>query len=116
MNQVAGLILLFWGLGKLSDYFVLRLGHAFIPHAADPSFPSDHVTIFAGVGLSLLLGHARSVVGWAMLLLGLCVAWARVFLGVLSIGYAGRGSCCIHCVGCDFYAMVCLWEPDHASD
>ena len=62
--------------------FMIGLGHAFIPHAADPSFPSDHVTIFAGVGLSLLLGHARSVVGWAMLLLGLCVAWARVFLGV----------------------------------
>lgn len=62
--------------------FMLGLGHSFIPHAADPSFPSDHVTIFAGVGLSLLLGHARSVAGWAILLLGLCVAWARVFLGV----------------------------------
>lgn len=61
--------------------FVLGLGHAWMAHAPDPSFPSDHVTVFCGIGLTLLLGGA---VGWggAVLLAGLGVAWARVFLGV----------------------------------
>lgn len=61
--------------------FMIGLGHAWIPHAADSSFPSDHMTVFAGVGLTLLFD---GVTGWGVitLLLGLCVAWARVFLGV----------------------------------
>lgn len=61
--------------------FVIGLGHAWMPHAADASFPSDHMTVFAGVGLTLLFDGAA---GWAAvtLLAGLCVGWARVFLGV----------------------------------
>ena len=61
--------------------FMIGLSHAWIQHAADSSFPSDHMTVFAGVGLTLLFDGAA---GWgtATLLTGLCVAWARVFLGV----------------------------------
>lgn len=61
--------------------FMIGLGHAWIPHAADSSFPSDHMTVFAGIGLTLLLD---GVFWWAVvtLFVGLCVAWARVFLGV----------------------------------
>ena len=61
--------------------FMIGLGHAWMTHVADPSFPSDHMTVFAGVGLTLLFDGAA---GWgvATLLIGLCVAWARVFLGV----------------------------------
>lgn len=61
--------------------FMIGIGHAWIQHAADSSFPSDHMTVFAGSGLTLLLDGAT---GWgaATLLMGLCVAWARVFLGV----------------------------------
>lgn len=61
--------------------FMTGLGHAWMPHAADSSFPSDHMTVFAGVGLTLLFDGAA---GWGVitLLVGLCVAWARVFLGV----------------------------------
>lgn len=61
--------------------FMIGLGHAWIPHAADSSLPSDHMTVFAGVGLTLLFDGAA---GWAgaTLVTGLCVAWARVFLGV----------------------------------
>ncbi|WP_343586455.1 undecaprenyl-diphosphatase, partial [Herbaspirillum sp.] len=61
--------------------FMIGLGHTWIAHAADSSFPSDHVTVFASVGLSLLLGGMR-VPGLATLLLGIPVAWARIFLGV----------------------------------
>jgi undecaprenyl-diphosphatase len=61
---------------------MLGLGPTFIAHASDSSFPSDHATVFAAVGLTLTLANARSVVGWATLVLGVCVAWARIFLGV----------------------------------
>lgn len=61
--------------------FMVGLGHTWIPHAADSSFPSDHMTVFAGVGLTLLLDGA-AVWAVATLLTGLGVAWARVFLGV----------------------------------
>ncbi|NIF26739.1 phosphatase PAP2 family protein [Pantoea sp. Tr-811] len=61
--------------------FMLGLGHAWMAHAANASFPSDHMTIFTCIGLTLLLG---GVAGWGVvvLLAGLGVAWARVFLGV----------------------------------
>lgn len=61
--------------------FMIGLGHTWMPHAADPSFPSDHMTVFAGVGLTLLFDGAA---GWAILtlLVSVSVAWARVFLGV----------------------------------
>ncbi|MEO6351973.1 MAG: phosphatase PAP2 family protein [Burkholderiaceae bacterium] len=62
--------------------FMIGLGHTFIPHAADSSFPSDHITVFAAIGLTLVFGYIRSVAGWATLALGVCVAWARIFLGV----------------------------------
>ena len=62
--------------------FMMGLGNTFIPHASDSSFPSDHATVFAAVGLTLVFANGRSAAGWTILLLGICVAWARVFLGV----------------------------------
>lgn len=61
--------------------FVIGLGHAWMTHAADASFPSDHITVFTGVGLTLLFDGA---IEWGLLTLmvGLGVAWSRVFLGV----------------------------------
>lgn len=76
MNQLLGFV---WPHPRP---FMLGLGHTFIAHASDSSFPSDHATVFAAVGLTLILADARSVVGWVTLVLGVCVAWARIFLGV----------------------------------
>jgi membrane protein DedA with SNARE-associated domain len=61
---------------------MMGLEHTFIPHATDSSVPSDHATVFSAIGLTLVFGSIRSVTGWAILLLGVCVAWSRVFLGV----------------------------------
>lgn len=75
MNQIIGLV---W---QHPRPFMIGLGHAWISHAADSSFPSDHMTVFAGVGLTLLLDGALWF-GLATLIVGLSIAWARVFLGV----------------------------------
>lgn len=62
--------------------FVIGLGHTFIQHAADSSFPSDHATAFAAMGVTLLFANARSALGWTVLFLGAGVAWSRIYLGV----------------------------------
>lgn len=74
-NQVIGLL---W---QHPRPFMIGLGHTWIPHAADSSFPSDHMTVFSSIGLTLLFDGAP-LVAVVTLLVGLCVAWARVFLGV----------------------------------
>lgn len=74
-NQVIGLV---W---MHPRPFMLGLGHVWLNHAADSSFPSDHVTVFASVGLTLLFGGANRLAG-TVLATGAMVAWARVFLGV----------------------------------
>ncbi|MEX8493621.1 phosphatase PAP2 family protein [Sphaerotilus sp.] len=50
-------------------------------HAPDASFPSDHGTVFSAVSLCLLLA-GEWVWGLAVLMVGMGVAWARVYLGV----------------------------------
>lgn len=61
--------------------FMVPLGHTWIYHAAETSFPSDHATLFFSAGLSLLLSGAR-ITGGFVLLISLLVAWSRVYLGV----------------------------------
>jgi undecaprenyl-diphosphatase len=60
---------------------MIQLGHTWIPHAADASLPSDHLTVFSAVGLCLLL-DGETLLGVTLFAIGLCVAWARIFLGV----------------------------------
>jgi undecaprenyl-diphosphatase len=61
--------------------FVIGLGHLFMPHAPTPSFPSNHATAFAAVGLTLLAGTQWRL-GLVVAVAGLAVAWGRVFAGV----------------------------------
>ncbi|MCU6433858.1 phosphatase PAP2 family protein [Undibacterium sp. Jales W-56] len=76
MNQ---LIIMYWPHPRP---FMIGLGHSFIPHAADASFPSDHGTAFASIGLTFLFSSLRSATGWIILAMGALVAWSRIFLGV----------------------------------
>lgn len=58
------------------------IGHTLMAHAQDSSFPSDHLTLIWAVAFSLLLHEQPRVAGWALALLGLPVAWARIYIGV----------------------------------
>ena len=62
--------------------FMLGLGHQFLAHGADNSFPSDHLTVIWGVAFALFFHKGWRKAGFALALAGLPVAWARVYLGV----------------------------------
>ncbi|MFK2902857.1 phosphatase PAP2 family protein [Dyella ginsengisoli] len=62
--------------------FVAGVGHAWITHAATGSFPSDHLTAQWVVAGMLLLDPRTRRWGMAVALLGLPMAWARIYLGV----------------------------------
>ncbi len=62
--------------------FMAGVGQAWVSHAATGSFPSDHLTVqWVVAGVFLLDRRAR---GWGIgiALLGLPMAWARIYLGV----------------------------------
>jgi undecaprenyl-diphosphatase len=61
--------------------FAVGLGHAFITHASDSSFPSDHVTLLSAIAFTFFYGK-RWRLGLLALIVDLAVAWARVFVGV----------------------------------
>lgn len=76
INQLIGL---FW---QHQRPFMIGLGHTFLEHAPDSSFPSDHLTLCWSVAFSLLLQQKTRSAGLFLTLLGLPVAWARIYLGV----------------------------------
>ena len=62
--------------------FMVGLGHPFLAHVADASFPSDHLTLWWSVAFSLLLHKRTRWAGGLLAVAGLPVAWARIYLGV----------------------------------
>ncbi|SCC94579.1 putative undecaprenyl-diphosphatase YbjG [Thiomonas sp. X19] len=76
LNQLIGLV---WTEPRP---FVLGIGHRFLAHAADSSFPSDHLTVIWGAAFALLFHRDWRRAGFGLALLGLPVAWARIYLGV----------------------------------
>ena len=75
VNQIIGLA---W---QHPRPFVVGLSRAWLAHVADSSFPSDHITVFAGVGITLLVG-GETTLGVLTLVLGLLVAWSRIYVGL----------------------------------
>lgn len=61
--------------------FEIGLGHTYLAHAADSSFPSDHLTLYWSVTIAWLLTRGGKW-AWGMVWLGLPLAWARIYLGV----------------------------------
>ena len=76
INQVIGLV---WQHPRPS---MIGLGHTFISHVADSSFPSDHLTLLWAVSFSFLMHQRPRPAGVILALLGLPMAWARIYLGV----------------------------------
>lgn len=62
--------------------FMIGLGHTLIVHAADASFPSNHLTLLLSVTVSFLLQRELKMVGIVFALLAFPVAWSRIYLGV----------------------------------
>lgn len=62
--------------------FELGLGHLWMHHARDSSFPSDHLTLIWAVAFNLMRHKDARLAGAALALAGLPVAWARIYLGV----------------------------------
>lgn len=62
--------------------FEIGLGRQLIAHAAEASFPSDHATMMFGLAIPLLCAAQTRRWGSIQMLLGLAVAWSRVYLGV----------------------------------
>jgi undecaprenyl-diphosphatase len=64
--------------------FMAGVGHTFMQHAPDSSFPSDHATIMFTVALvfSFSRGQLARRLGAVLLPVAVIVAWSRVFLGV----------------------------------
>ena len=62
--------------------FMAGAGQAWITHAATSSFPSNHLTLQWTVAAIFLLDRRTRPWGIAVALLGLPMAWARIYLGV----------------------------------
>ncbi|MFU0869777.1 undecaprenyl-diphosphate phosphatase [Kluyvera sichuanensis] len=73
-----------WMIGQLFPHerpFVANIGHTFLHHAPDNSFPSDHGTVIFTFALAFLFWH-RLWSGLVLMVVGVAIAWSRVYLGV----------------------------------
>ncbi|EJC1153085.1 undecaprenyl-diphosphate phosphatase [Cronobacter sakazakii] len=73
-----------WFAGHLFPHprpFVVGLGHQFLPHAPDDSYPSDHGTVIFTFALAFLFWH-RVWSGALLMAVACAIAWSRVYLGV----------------------------------
>lgn len=61
--------------------FMVPIGHTFIAHVADASFPSDHMTLACAIVFSMLFNQ-RFISGVALLFVSLFIAWGRIYMGV----------------------------------
>ena len=56
--------------------FAIGLAREGVPHVADSSFPSDHMSVLTAVGLGLVLGR-EALQGWLTLAVGVaCLSYA----------------------------------------
>ena len=86
--------------------FMVGIGRTLIPHADDSSFPSDHLTLLWSVAFSLLMHPGLRRAGAVLALLGVPMAWARVYLGVhFPLDVAGAA------IVAGLSAWLCVRQP-----
>ncbi|HHN66020.1 MAG TPA: undecaprenyl-diphosphatase [Nitrospirae bacterium] len=62
--------------------FMIGTGHLLIPHEAETSFPSDHVTVILSASVYLLLSGQWISLGMVLLVIAILTAWGRVYCGI----------------------------------
>lgn len=62
--------------------FMIGMGHTYLSHAADSSFPSEHLTLLWAVAARLLFYPSTRPIGAMLAILGIPLAWSRIYLGV----------------------------------
>ncbi len=75
-NQLVGL---FWYEPRP---FMIGLGRTLMAHVPENSFPSDHTTFMLTIGFALVATRAAPIWGKVVSVLGVLVAWARIYLGL----------------------------------
>ncbi|MBT0726986.1 undecaprenyl-diphosphate phosphatase [Rosenbergiella australiborealis] len=61
--------------------FAIGLGYQWINHSPDTSYPSDHGTFIFTFSLAFMCWH-RLWSGLVLLVIGMLIAWSRIYLGV----------------------------------
>lgn len=78
--------------------FMIGMGHTYLVHVADASFPSDHLTPWWTVSFSLITHSGLRAAGVLLGLLGIVIAWARIYLGVhFPLDMAGAAALALVC-------------------
>lgn len=96
-------LLLNQGIGLIWQHprpFMIGLGHTLMPHVADSSFPSDHLTLLWAVASVMLLHPNWRKTGLILSLAGIPLAWSRIYLGVHFP---------FDMIGAFVVAVVCAW-------
>lgn len=76
---ISWLIAKFWFMPRP---FVVGIGQQFLEHKPTASFPSNHLSFIWGICAGLFTYKATRKAAIYLALIGLPVAWARVFMGV----------------------------------
>ena len=77
-------VFLSWLMGHLFPHprpFAEGIGHQFLHHSADDSYPSNHGTVSFTFALAFLCWH-RVWSGLVLLAVACAIAWSRIYLGV----------------------------------
>ncbi len=92
--------------------FMIALGHTYLTHAADSSFPSDHLSLWWAVSFTLLLHPGTRLSGMVMSVAGLSVAWSRIYMGVhFPLDMAGAAVFAFVSAWLCLFARTWLIEP-----
>lgn len=92
--------------------FMITVGHTYLAHRPESSFPSDHSTLFFAFAVSLWLS-GRRMAGVSIFLLGALVGSSRLYLG-LHFPFDVFGALLVG--GISALAVVELWKKRGAGD
>ncbi len=73
-----------WCIGDMYPHprpFAIGLGHQFLAHTPNDSYPSNHGTAIFTFAIAFLYWH-RAWSGIVLMFTGVAIAWSRIFLGV----------------------------------